>query len=1063
MNKEPFLKRVVSYYYDLYKEGITDYCFIFPSKRSQMFFQQYLQEQALRPIFAPKLKTINDFICSQCSDLKVLDETALLFELYKSYVELRKELNTQLKESEQREPNSFDEFLFWGRLIIKDFDQLDRHLVDSRSLLINLKDYKELTDDYSYLEEDTLKLIQDFWKGFEPHRGDRFGEGVERFMHFWEELPLLYQKFNDSLFQKKATYEGAIYRYVADNASECADNLSKRANSKKYIFVGLFALTKAERKFLKELRLNDLAEFVWNEDVELLKDRSNPVTKLLARDIEELGQVKKFELNEEETFLPEEVHVLRTVSAISQAKALPNILAELKANEDDVSLNKAVILPQENLLLPVVASIPDTYSKLNISMGYPLAGTSVSILISKWKELLLISRDGSYYPADKLSSLFGSQLLSEFVPELQTLIKVIYSEINFYYTKDDLFVYAIKDYSSLLDRNLCVLANKLIDEEPTDIELYRYKELYKLNDLSNQEFLVQILRWTIVFVLLEPKKEARIFLDDLVLLLKSIYTLSTSQVEPKDEPVETLFKLNSFDEEFIFHYIKLAKRLLSMMEDYKDNISFSLKSCISLLERLVYNIKIPFEGNPLEGLQILGFLESRVLSFDYLVYLSVNESILPRSSHQSSLIPYVLQQGFAMPSSEDHDAVSTYHFYQTIAQCKKLILFCAEDDALGGKGEESRYIKQLRYHYCLPLVERTVEAVPHREEIIQETVDKKTVEGQLNNFLSGDNSLSISRLLVYARCPLEFYYETIEGVKPDELPDALNSPRVFGDILHHTMELIYKDYIGMEVPKARLLGLIENEAYIRKLVLNSEYYTRRNKHKDSYWQNLEVDSIVKNIVALLRYDYHSKPFIYLGSEIPLSFSLPIYDGAKTIHFYGLIDRCDLVIDDDGMQRIRILDYKTGGDELKPINTNEFEDFYERVLREKEGKKKAIIQTLFYCLMVLRGNILPTKKLKNGQEEDVEEALSRYKNSIEQGKIKLSAGLLLTREISKLDFSFSPDVIVKEGKNEEISYFSSSIEERLTEALTKLLEELFNLEEPFAVRGDGASCKYCLHN
>ncbi len=1061
--KEFFLKRVVSYYYKLYKEDIANYCFIFPSKRSLMFFQKYLQEQVQHPIFSPKFYTINDFICEQSSDLKILDETALLFELYRCYKDLRNELGREVK--------SFDDFFFWGHLMIKDFDRIDRFLINAQDLFLNLAEYKELEDSFSYLDDKSQKMIQEFWKGFELNKEEHYGEGVQNFIDFWEELPILYNRFNSILLEQKSCYEGYIYRLVAEQAKVFSERLTKNKTSNKYIFIGLFGLASAERQFLKALKDKGLAEFVWDEDVELLKDPYHSTNKILTKDKEVLGQVSEFLLDESQSYLPKEIDVLKTVSAISQAKALPKVLEEIKLlEEENKELNKAIILPNEKILLPVVSSIPSTYDKLNISMGYPLAGTPVAIMLNKWKELLLISRDGNYYPADKLTSLLSSELLSEFVPELQSLTTRLYQETRFYYTSKELIEMCLGDNKLLTNIHLLDLSQEILEGTLSEEELNSYKKTLELETLSDKEIQQHILRRALILNLLSPKTSAEDFLNALIFLLNIIYTLSNLQIEIREENLQSKednqeeirnikpFELNTFDQEFIYHYIRLAKRLLTLMNYYKDSISFvTLKSCISLLERLVHNIKIPFEGNPLEGLQVLGVLESRTLNFEYLVYLSASEGSLPSSKSQSSLIPYTLQVGFGLPTREEQDAISAYQFYQTIAKSKKLIFLCGEDDGFGSKGEESRYIKQLRYNYRVKLNERTVEALPLRESPTAKIIEKEALEAEfVRYFNGGDKTLSISKLLVYARCPLDFYYQAIEQAEDKQLPDALSSPKVFGDILHETMELIYKPYIGLEVPKAEILGLLNEEGHlrIRKLILSNKYYLKRSNHK-SYWLNLEVDTILKSILNILRYDLNSH-FIYLGSEIKMSLSMPIEFKGETreVNFVGYIDRCDLLIEEDGTHKLRILDYKTGGDSLAPISINDFNDFYNRVLREKEGKKKAMVQTLFYSLMVLKGTIIQDSRKK--------EALSLYKERIENGAINLYPALLLTREISKLGTDFFPYLTINESKELKYHHFSKNIETKLQEALTILLEELFDLSKPFEARSEGKSCQYCLH-
>ena len=265
-----FLNQVAEHYYA--GGEVEKCCFIFPNRRSMAFFSKYLSEAVIgadRPIIAPQMYTVNDFFY-KLSGKRAIDRVTQLMELYGAYVEVFADHNqhTGLK------PETLDDFIFWGEVILADFNDVDKYLVDPKQLFANVSDFKQLQDTFSYLTETQRKAIE----GFVSHFSDKNGrltvdiEGANpdvkgRFLMLWNLLYDLYVKFNERLSEKGSAYEGVVYRSLAQKLKtvSVSDVLSESFGSDiKFVFVGLNALNECEKTLLRKLRDADRAEFCWD-------------------------------------------------------------------------------------------------------------------------------------------------------------------------------------------------------------------------------------------------------------------------------------------------------------------------------------------------------------------------------------------------------------------------------------------------------------------------------------------------------------------------------------------------------------------------------------------------------------------------------------------------------------------------------------------------------------------------------------------------------------------------------------------------------------------------------
>ena len=205
----PFLKQVADHYFG--SGHIQDRCFIFPNRRSMVFFKKYLSEAVTaasdKPMIMPRLMTMSDFF-GQVASGRVADRVTLLVTLYECYSALNPKAE------------SLDEFIFWGDIILGDFNDVDKYLADPKQLFANVADYKNLQDTFEYLTDNQRKAIESFAKHFIEKTSKKTdnpkAQDVSRlFLHIWNLMYPLYRKFNEVLAEKGLAYEGMVYRNLA--------------------------------------------------------------------------------------------------------------------------------------------------------------------------------------------------------------------------------------------------------------------------------------------------------------------------------------------------------------------------------------------------------------------------------------------------------------------------------------------------------------------------------------------------------------------------------------------------------------------------------------------------------------------------------------------------------------------------------------------------------------------------------------------------------------------------------------------------------------------------------
>ena len=955
---KPFLYQVATLFYQQYGAEIHRLAFVFPNRRAGLFFQKYLSEISEKPLFSPSILTINDLFM-QLSGKHPADKIQMLFRLYELY------------KQRSGSSESFDEFIYWGEMLLNDFDDIDKYMVDARMLFRNVSDLKSLDDDFNYLSPEQVQAIRSFWSSFYP-KGD--SPNQQHFLELWEILYDLYAGLRTSLAKDGCGYDGMIFR-------EVVEQLEKEPMSDfpfdRVVFVGLNALSVSEERLLLALQKKGVADFYWDYVGPWVTDPDNKASFFLERNLRLFPS--RMELPATEP-VQAEIRVLGVPSAIGQAKQVYPILQALADEQqltDESALRTAIVLPDEHLLVPVLNAIPEAIQHINVTMGYPLAGTPVAALM-------------------------------EYILTLQKNIRYI----------DRVPVFYFRDVLPILNHQYVMAAapeevSQLVKDMTAGNRIYVHAA-----DLNRHELLS---------ILFTPVQNTEELSDYLIHVLEALNAcLRNNRPNPDDEEMISNSTQTTVDieQEFIFHYFATVNRMKEVMREAK--IEMRLDTYFRLLKRMTDLITIPFEGEPLSGLQVMGVLETRALDFNRLIILSMNEGIFPLKKAANSFIPYNLRRGFGLPTYEHQDSVWAYHFYRLIRRAKQVTLLYDTRTTGLQTGEVSRFVHQLRYHYQYPLIDELVvydvasSAVPPIS--VQKTAE---VEKLLSDFLfGGPRALSASAINTYLDCPLKFYFSVLEQIQEeDEITETVERD-VFGSILHKVMEDLYAPFKGKLVTADLLKLLRKDQPLLTGTIARAfaELFFKSPVVRPLEGENfLTGEMIRKYAEKILEQDARFTPFHYIESEKKVRATITLSD-RRIVQLKGFIDRVD------SLDRVlRIVDYKTGSGKL------EFESVEGLFDKEAKDRPKAVMQVFLYAWM--------------------------YQQLPEYTGMPIQPAIYYLRTLFQR--SFDPVVEQKKGRGKadkvnSFQDFASDFEDKLRQCL----DEIFDLDIPFTQTETGKACAYC---
>lgn len=961
----PFLYQVASLFYSKYGAEVSRLAFVFPNRRTGLFFQKYLSEVSEKPLFSPTILTINDLFV-QLSGKQTADRISMLFKLYDIYLD------------HSGSSETFDEFLYWGEMLLNDFDDIDKYMVDARMLFTNVTDLREIENDFSFLSPEQIAAIRTFWSSFYP-KGDTPNQ--EQFLAVWQILYALYADLREALAAEGKGYEGMIFREVVEllEKNECCD-----LPYTKVVFVGLNALSVAEERFLSELQKRGIADFYWDYASPKVTDPDNKASYFVERNLRQFpsqlignGQLA----TDNEDGGKKKIEVIGIPSGIGQAKQVHSLLSEL-CKEDEMSaeeaLRTAVILPDEHLLIPVLNAIPEQIRRINVTMGYPLAGTPVASLmeyiLALQKNIRYVDRRPVFYFRDVLPIL-NHRYVSTTSPEVVSdLVKDISENNKIYISYDDL------NKTPLLS---------ILFTPVTAVDAFSDYLIGVLQELNKA---VESGKWKVENIDSDAEQ------------------LSTSDSQ--------LSTINDIEQEFIFHYFATVNRMKEVMQE--ANVEMKIDTYFRLLKRVTDTITIPFHGEPLSGLQIMGVLETRALDFDRLIILSMNEGIFPLRKAANSFIPYNLRRGFGLPTYEHQDSVWAYHFYRLIYRASHVsLLYDTRSNGLQ-TGEVSRFVHQLHYHYEEPIRNKlVVYNVSSSKTPALQVAKTKEVMNRLAAFRrGGERAISASAVNTYLDCPLKFYFSVVEGIREEEEVSETIESNIFGSILHKVMEELYQPFCGKMVTADLLKAIRKDTLMLMGAVARAfaEIFFKTDIVRPLTGQNFLIGEMIRKYVEkVLERDAKLTPFRYIESEKKIKNLFPLADKSE-IQLKGFIDRIDEVRD-----AVRIIDYKSGS------GTTQFTSVEALFDKEDKDRAKAVMQVFMYAWMY--------------------------------GAKAIQPGIYYMRTLFSPSFDSGIYRRTDRFKTEQVLDFDNYRTD-FENSLRNCLDEIFDTETPFRQTPNGKACMYC---
>lgn len=848
---KPFLKQVADLYYSTGR--ISGRCFIFPNRRAMVFFRKHLADAvaadtSAQPFLMPEMLTINDFFHKSLG-IHPSDKVRLLLALYEGYCAMNPAAE------------SLDEFVFWGDVILGDFDDVDKYLVDPKQIFTNIKDYKDIQDSLSYLTETQRKAVEALVNHFKDRSGlliadpDKAGVKI-RFLQMWNILADLYYKFREILSSAGMAYEGMVYRTLAEKlhdvpASDVFAGVFEKDIT--FVFVGLNALNECEKTVLRALRNAGMAQFCWDWTGEMIRDGQNKASFFMKDNLKEFPQVDGW--SEPETVLPE-VNIVSVASSTGMAKRLPDILSK-------VGRDTAVVLPDEALLVPVLNSIPEDIRDINVTMGLPMKGSLLYAMMADVASMQLhtVCRSGKWYFYHKqVWDIFSSAIFRKAADgQTNEIVSKVREAAKYYIPQEEL------NGTPLLDTLFHPVVTDPKDKSSGQVEAFA---------LYQKEVITAI---------------APLLAEDPGLALE-------------------------------LEYAREYHRCTCILQEI--GLEVLPVTYVRLLDQLLSAVSVHFKGEPLKGLQIMGPLETRALDFENMIILSANEGVFPRRSVSSSFIPPELRRGFRMPTYEYQDAMWAYYFYRMISRAKTVWMLVDTRTEGLKSGEESRFIKQLEYHFRLPVRRYVVKfgamGLGDLEPVVKTEEDVAKIR---------ETVLSATAVQNYLACPAKFYYNVVKGLKAEEEVTESLDYGMFGTVYHEAMRSLYSDsyamrpdfffddslpYGGLPVkPMERITrgymeGWLERETDI-KLKVRSLIVRQLNAVEITGRNLVVADVISMYVMKTLQRDLEllsaagRDHFEILGRELKVSGE---FHGQR---FKGFIDRLDSFSDDQA----RVVDYKTG--------------------------------------------------------------------------------------------------------------------------------------------------------
>jgi len=828
----PFLKYCASEVYSTFP--IEDTLIIFPNKRSETTYLYYYQQYYSKISWAPNVTTISDFV-QHLSGIKSASNINIIIQLYDLFKQNFKLLNLTI-----------DEFFHLGEIILSDFDELDKYLLDVEKIFNFKKEYDLLENFLVDDEGGELDIVLDRY--ISNNNRQNKSERKKWFDDLWAVVPLVYNKIKQQSLQNNVSYEGLIYRYVAENLTF----LENKLVAKHYVFVGFNALNNAESSIINSISDRFNTKVFWDADNYYLKDYLQESGYFIRKHLKRLHKISVIRPLTKLSEPTKNVHLYSLPNPLSESKLISNLQQLFENIIDNDYSNTAIILANENYLVPLMHSLPAYVTNVNITMGYSCVQTQVYRFINVYL-------------------FFQEQILND--------------------------------------------SSVIISEQ---ILFSDFVSLYKLLHHSNEEVVNEETAPPLPSSFLEIQNSFETIQDFILSFLKEFESNTNNSIIER----ETIF--------YLYRSLKQMKNEILVSNEF-----ISLELGIELIRKILLTIRIPFIGEPLTGLQIMGMLETRNMDFTKVILLNINESNLPKKSKKTSFLGENLKDNLSLPTRKQVDAMYSYYFYRMLHLSDDFHIVYVDSGTAESVGEVSRYVTQMKSElpYKLTYHDLTLSSNIFKRETIFNLSKTENVFNMLSGYLQpgATKYFSPHAIETFLDCTLKFYFKYLTDIAEyDSEETSVLSIVNIGTLLHQTMSLYYKTNLNIEFDK------------IDELIDSAYSDCKFDVFKDIVDKHLLKAVVKQYVILIVTKDKKLGQFKILGLERFVDYSFPHTN--QHIRMGGIIDRIDSIDTSN-----RIVDYKTGISSRSISNINDLFD------TELDKRNKYFLQLMMYVLFLSDAN------------------------------------------------------------------------------------------------------------
>ncbi|WP_025764549.1 PD-(D/E)XK nuclease family protein [Dyadobacter tibetensis] len=961
---QTFLNQVATHIFNRHGKNLGQVAVIVPTRRSAFFLLKELAEITDQAVLSPEVLAIDDFV-ENATSLQIEDPVHLMLELYESF----KEIDPTL---------AFERFMGWSAVLMSDLDKIDQYLVDTRFL-------------FDYLSE--AKALERWQEALPSGKTLETKGGTKTYFELFQNLQNLYLRFRKRLTEKGKAYRGMIYRQLAEDPD--VDFLSNKQYEKVF-FVGFNAFTEAEKRIVQRLVKKDLGEVLWDTDTYYMRLNQGMEAGKILRDYERSGKFGPWNWTTDHlTTGAKDITLYGVPNNTLQTKVAGQLYLDMLAEDHpEKPVLTAIVLADENLLVPMLHSLDPSIKDVNVTMGLSMRNSLLYTLIDSIFELqenavTFKNKTGRQVTVPKFSHHSIDKILNHpFIRHYE----------NIALEKD-------QEGLTILQKTQHYIANNN----------RVYLSSAELLELAGNEPIFKVLftHWNKN----QPGQVISTFYA-LIDLLRGVYKAYS----------------NALETEYLYLFYTLLQQFEQTIAERPEILSF--RTLRGFLYELIRQTSIPFSGEPVSNLQILGMLETRALDFERIIILSANEGVLPKAKRQNSLIPYEASQVVGLPTQLHQEAVMSYHFYRLLQRASEVHLLYVNTTTASGTGEKSRFIQQIEheltaYNENIKLKHKVVQFEPKEPVSINETIAKDAqVIASIKDYLGG-KGLYPTHLNELIRCSMQFYLKHVVGVKEKrEVEEELGMDKI-GTWLHESMEQLDQEYFipGIDPSEEEIKVILHRRfqalflGYVIDQGLNHIYYQVGEQQVIKFVQHQMQQQPRRKILAT-------------EQTLRTTLSLKLRGELLKVNIGGKIDRIEL----DKGNKLLVMDYKTGSVDVNKGTRLNDPGLQDDLLKTNSDLKMGYVRQLWMYEFLVYRKMLEESGLELG---DQRYALAAY---------SVQSGFYSFRKPQEI---FANPLQLTGAEQNPQAYM-----EKTQELLTEILDSLLDPSIPFSKTEDKNICLYC---